>query len=59
MALPCIVREQLISNRQTLGGPHQCQHDLTAVMSAILAEALGQKAILLFVGLIVFVQRHR
>ena len=45
MTLTCIAREQLISNRQTLGGHHQCQHDLTVVMSAILAEALGQKTI--------------
>ena len=59
MALPCIAREQLIPNRQTLGRHHQCQHDLTAVMSAILAEALGQKATLLFVGLIVFAFRGK
>ena len=52
-------REQLISNWQTLGSHHQCQHDLTAVMSAILAEVLGQKTILLFVGLIVFAFRGK
>ena len=57
MALLCIAREQLISNQQTLGGHHQCQHDLTAAMSTILAEGLGQKATLPFVGLIIFAFR--
>ena len=59
MTLPCIARNNSYPTRQTLGGHHQCQHDLTAVMSTILAEALGQKATLLFVGLIVFAFRGK